>query len=276
MTTAGSGSRSMRRSAGPAALGEQLDQALANRLARDTPGSPRPRAAVTISAVSALRRPRGSGPPRAAPRSLSSTPSVKLAASSAPSALRLRDSRLAGASRTRRARRLASTSGSPRRQAEVERPCARSPRHRRRKLRPPAPLRRVRPRRRGSVRRRTRRLRRRLRGELGRSSSGRGQLARDDLGDAVAAHADAVEDVGGVHGPLLVGDDDELGALGEAADQAQEAVDVDVVERRLDLVEDVEGARAAPSARRTRRRARPATSRRRRAARGGGWTCRPG
>ena len=40
-----------------------------------------------------------------------------------------------------------------------------------------------------------------------------------------------------------MGDDDELGAVGEAADQLQEAVDVGVVERGLDLVEDVEGAR---------------------------------
>ena len=69
------------------------------------------------------------------------------------------------------------------------------------------------------------------------------QAARDDLGHAVAAHADPVEDVGGVHRPFLVGDDDELGAVGEAADQLQEAVDVGVVERGLDLVEDVEGAR---------------------------------
>ena len=39
-----------------------------------------------------------------------------------------------------------------------------------------------------------------------------------------------------------MGDDDELGAVGEAPDQLQEAVDVGVVERGLDLVEDVEGA----------------------------------
>ncbi len=68
------------------------------------------------------------------------------------------------------------------------------------------------------------------------------QAAGDDFGHAVAAHGDAVEDVGGVHRPFLVGDDDELGAVGEAADQLQEAVDVGVVERSLDLVEDVEGA----------------------------------
>ena len=68
------------------------------------------------------------------------------------------------------------------------------------------------------------------------------QAAGDDLGDAVAAHADPVEDVGGVHGAFLVGDDDELGAVGEAPDQLQEAIDVGVVEGGLDLVEDVEGA----------------------------------
>ena len=39
-----------------------------------------------------------------------------------------------------------------------------------------------------------------------------------------------------------MGDDDELGAVGEAPDQLQEAVDVGVVEGGLDLVEDVEGA----------------------------------
>src|SRR3954453_8775084 len=69
------------------------------------------------------------------------------------------------------------------------------------------------------------------------------QLARDDLGDPVAAHADAIEDVRRVHRPLLVRDHDELRALGEPAHEPQETVDVDVVERRLDLIEDVEGAR---------------------------------
>ena len=43
--------------------------------------------------------------------------------------------------------------------------------------------------------------------------------ARDDLGDAAPAHRDAVEDVGGVHRALLVGDDDELRAVGEAANE---------------------------------------------------------
>src|SRR3954453_6083217 len=68
------------------------------------------------------------------------------------------------------------------------------------------------------------------------------QPPRDHLGDAVPTHRDPVEDIGGVHRPFLVGDDDELGPIGEAADQLQEAVDVGVVEGGLDLVEDVEGA----------------------------------
>ena len=74
------------------------------------------------------------------------------------------------------------------------------------------------------------------------ASSGR-QPARDHLRDAVAAHRDAVQPVGGLHRALLVGDHDELRAVGVAAQQRQEAVDVEVVERGLDLVEDVERAR---------------------------------
>src|SRR5215207_1932436 len=73
--------------------------------------------------------------------------------------------------------------------------------------------------------------------------SRRRQAARDHLRDAVAGHRDAVEAVGGLHRALLVRDDDELRAVGEAAQQRQEAVDVEVVERRLDLVENVERAR---------------------------------
>ena len=71
-----------------------------------------------------------------------------------------------------------------------------------------------------------------------------GQAARDDLGDAVVAHRDPVQRVGRLHRALLVGDHDELRALGVAAQQAQEAVDVEVVQRRLHLVQHVERARA--------------------------------
>ena len=41
-----------------------------------------------------------------------------------------------------------------------------------------------------------------------------------------------------------MGDDDELGAVGEPTHELQEPIDVGVVERGLDLVEDVEGRRA--------------------------------
>src|SRR5262245_22312889 len=69
-----------------------------------------------------------------------------------------------------------------------------------------------------------------------------GQAAGDDPCGPVVAHRYPVEDVGGVHRAFLVGDDHELGAVGEPPDELQEAVDVGVVKRRLDLVEDVEGA----------------------------------
>jgi len=68
------------------------------------------------------------------------------------------------------------------------------------------------------------------------------ESAGDDLGDAVTAHGHAVEDVRGLHCPLLVGDDDELRPLGETAEQGNETSDVRVVERRFHLVEEVEGA----------------------------------
>src|SRR5918999_3293831 len=81
------------------------------------------------------------------------------------------------------------------------------------------------------------------RGSLGCHVARALEAARDHAGDAVAAHAHPVERVGGVHRPLLVRDDDELGPVRVAADQLEEAVDVDVVERGLDLVQDVERAR---------------------------------
>src|SRR5215211_1361639 len=83
--------------------------------------------------------------------------------------------------------------------------------------------------------------RRRLRG-------GRGCLARrpprDDLRDAVGAHRDAVEGVGGLHRPLLVRDHDELRPIGEAAQELHEAADVRVVQGRFHLVEEVERRRS--------------------------------
>src|SRR5581483_7529934 len=64
------------------------------------------------------------------------------------------------------------------------------------------------------------------------------------LGPVVkAAHAahrarPAVEAVGRLHRPLLVADDQELRLVAELVDEVDEPAEVDVVERRLDLVED--------------------------------------
>src|SRR3569833_1039543 len=69
------------------------------------------------------------------------------------------------------------------------------------------------------------------------------QPPRDDLGDAVAAHGHAVEDVGGFHRPLLMCDDDELRTIAVLPQQRDEAADDRLVECRLDLVEERERAR---------------------------------
>src|SRR5688572_3140238 len=62
-------------------------------------------------------------------------------------------------------------------------------------------------------------------GSLGCHVAGPGALeaARYHAGDAVAAHAHAVERVGGVHRSLLVRDDDELGPVRVAPDELEEA-----------------------------------------------------
>src|SRR4029077_16001751 len=55
---------------------------------------------------------------------------------------------------------------------------------------------------------------------------------------------DAVEDVGGLHRALLVGDHDELRPIRVLPQERGEAADVRVVEGGLDLVEKVERARS--------------------------------
>src|SRR5205823_15072321 len=62
----------------------------------------------------------------------------------------------------------------------------------------------------------------------------------DHAGDAVAAHADAVEGVGDLHRPLLVGDHDQLPGVPQLLDQGEKPAEVDVVEGGLDRVEHVE------------------------------------
>ena len=56
-------------------------------------------------------------------------------------------------------------------------------------------------------------------------------------------HRDAVQNVADAHRALVVRDDDELRLVKEFAHEVREAVDVRLVERRIDLVEDAERAR---------------------------------
>ena len=65
---------------------------------------------------------------------------------------------------------------------------------------------------------------------------------RDQLRDAFFGHRHAVQGVGGGHRDLVVGDDDKLRRLRELFEHSHEAADIGVVERRVDFVEDAEGA----------------------------------
>ena len=56
-------------------------------------------------------------------------------------------------------------------------------------------------------------------------------------------HGHPVERVRRLHRLLLMGHDEQLSGAAEVLDQLQEAAKVGIVERRLDLVHDVEGAR---------------------------------
>src|SRR6266540_7447466 len=71
-----------------------------------------------------------------------------------------------------------------------------------------------------------------------------GQSLRDYRGGAIVAPGYSVQHVGHLHRPLLMRDDQDLGVLGEAPHQLQEPVEVDIVERRLDLVHQIERARS--------------------------------
>ena len=64
----------------------------------------------------------------------------------------------------------------------------------------------------------------------------------DELRHAGFLHGDAVESLGGFHGALVVGDDDELSFERHFLNQAGEADGVGLVEGRIDFVEDAEGA----------------------------------
>ena len=89
----------------------------------------------------------------------------------------------------------------------------------------------------------------------------------DDATHGVVADGHPVEGVGGLDRAPVVGDDDELRLVGEAAQRVGEPPDVRLVERRVDLVEDAERDRAGPRAsrraapRRSARARRPTASR---------------
>src|SRR5260370_31208303 len=68
------------------------------------------------------------------------------------------------------------------------------------------------------------------------------RMDAEDLREAGFLHGHAIEDRAGFHGFAIVGDDDELRLAAHVADEAREAADVRLVERRVDFVEDTERA----------------------------------
>src|SRR5690606_6068749 len=70
------------------------------------------------------------------------------------------------------------------------------------------------------------------------------ELDRDSLRDAALFHRHAVERLAFGHRALVMRDDDELRLADELLEEDDEALDVRLVERRVDLVEHAEGARA--------------------------------
>src|SRR5262245_40472666 len=69
------------------------------------------------------------------------------------------------------------------------------------------------------------------------------QLDGNQLRNARLLHGNAVQAVGDLHGFAVVGNNDELRVLLHTAQHLDEAADVGVVERRVDLVEQAERAR---------------------------------
>ncbi len=78
-----------------------------------------------------------------------------------------------------------------------------------------------------------------------RSSGCTSSSSTDQLRDPLLFHGDAVEAGGDFHGELVVSDDDELGVLRHLLEEVDEAGGVDVVERRVDLVDLLEGGHEA-------------------------------
>ncbi len=66
---------------------------------------------------------------------------------------------------------------------------------------------------------------------------------RDKLRNPLFLHRDAVKGVRRFHGSLVVRYNDKLSVVGEFPEDAGEPVDVAVIERRIDLVENAKGTR---------------------------------
>src|SRR3954453_10789022 len=77
------------------------------------------------------------------------------------------------------------------------------------------------------------------------SAQVRSNTFRDHPGRATRLHRHPEQAVAGLHRPLLVADDEQLGLLAELVDQDEEAVQVDVLECLFDLAAHVEGRRPA-------------------------------
>ena len=106
-----------------------------------------------------------------------------------------------------------------------------------------------------------------------RSRSSRRRAARQD---PVGAHRHAVEDVGRLHRPLLVRDDDELRAIGSSGAAARRSGRCSCRRARPRPRRADRTGTAARGRARTGTRSRRAPSRRRRAARAASPSCRPG
>src|SRR5438445_757896 len=70
------------------------------------------------------------------------------------------------------------------------------------------------------------------------------EVDRDELGDAALRHRDAVEPIHARHGDRIVGDDHEarVGRARHLVEQVAEALDIVIVERRVDLAQLFLGA----------------------------------
>ena len=71
---------------------------------------------------------------------------------------------------------------------------------------------------------------------------GAGEIDRDELRDAAFGHRDAEQAVDARHRDAVMRDQQEprAGGVGDLADESAETVDIGVVERRVDLVEDAD------------------------------------